>query len=33
MPLVGYLYRHPEAVVSEKENQELLNWIATLKSD
>lgn len=33
MPLVGYLYRHPEAVVSEKENQELLNLIATLKSD
>jgi hypothetical protein len=31
MPLVGYLKVHPEAVVSDKENQELLDWINTLE--
>jgi len=33
MPLVGYLKVHPEAVISDEENQELLDWIATLKSE
>ena len=31
MPLVGYLKVHPEAAISDEENQELLDWIATLK--
>ena len=30
MPLVGYLKLHPEAVISDGENQQLLDWIATL---
>jgi hypothetical protein len=31
MPLVGYLKYHPEAVISDEENQELLDWITSLK--
>ena len=30
MPLVGYLKFHPEAVISDDDNQKLLDWIATL---
>lgn len=33
MPLVGYLKVHPNAVLSNEENQELLDWIATLKTE
>lgn len=33
MPIVGYLKVHPEAIISDTENQELLNWIATLESE
>ncbi len=32
MPLVGYLKFHPEAVISDDDNQKLLDWIATLDS-
>ncbi len=32
MPLVGYLKFHPEAVISDDENQELLDWISGLES-
>jgi len=31
MPYVGYLKAHPEAVISDKDNQELLDFINTLE--
>jgi len=33
MPLIGYLKFHPEAFLSEEENQELLDWINTLENN
>lgn len=33
MPLVGYLKVHPDAVLSKQDHQELLDWIATLKTE
>jgi len=33
MPLVGYLKLHPEAIISDTDNQKLLDWIETLESN
>lgn len=32
MPLFGYLKLHPDAVISDADNQKLLDWIKTLES-
>jgi anthranilate/para-aminobenzoate synthase component II len=32
MPMVGYLSFHPEAVISDTDNQQLLDWINSLES-
>ncbi len=31
MPLVGYLKFHPEAIISDEDNNKLLDWIRTLE--
>lgn len=33
MPLVGYLKFHPEAIISDEDNNELLDWIRTLEKE
>lgn len=33
MPLIGYLKLHPEAVISDEDNLELLEWIHSLENE